>query len=538
MRLDDARRLTGPNLYGPRPLVLLELWLDAGETAASVRDVLQDTVTRLRTTLGLPPVTLRIARAQPGWVALVHDAPLDEMLVSAEVLERAITGEPLVGLALHPEPRLLALEAEAARRRIPFVWDDTTVSLGHGRSAVHFARDAIPPTVEWSSLGSIPIAMVTGTNGKTTSTRLLARMVQEAGFAVGSTTSDAVTIAGRVLHEGDWTGPAAAREVLRSPEVEIAILETARGGILRRGLACDAIDVALITNISDDHLGSFGVNTLQDMAEVKAVIARVARHVVLNARDPLLRSLSLRQRGEGRGEGPLVTYFADLDANIPRPTHPRLVIARGDRLISIRDGVETELLPISSIPITFNGTARYNLENALGATAAAEALGIPHAAIIRALSTFTSADNPGRGETWTRAGVTLFLDFAHNPDGVGSALHVAAALLGPGGRLTVITGSAGDRTDAELTAVSARIQDARPAAVYVRELEHYLRGRQPHEVSAFFERTLGATRATSEVDALTRATRSTRPGDVIALLVHVDRDEVRTFLEAEGWARR
>lgn len=528
MRLDDARRLTGPNLYGPQPLVLLELWLDAGETAASVRDALQDTVTRLRTTLGLPPVTLRIARAQPGWVALVHAAPLDEMLVSAEVLERAITGQPLDGLAPHPEPRLLALQAEAARRSIPFVWDDTTVSLGHGRRSAHFARDAIPPTVEWSSLGSIPIAMVTGTNGKTTSTRLLARMVQEAGFAVGSTTSDAVTIAGRVIHEGDWTGPAAAREVLRSPEVEIAILETARGGILRRGLACDAIDVALITNISDDHLGSFGVNTLQDMAEVKAVIARVARHVVLNARDPHLLALSLNQP---------VTYFADLDAGTPRPTHPRMVIARGERLISVRDGVETELLPITSIPITFNGSARYNLENALGATAAAEALGIPHAAIIRALSTFTSADNPGRGETWTRAGVTVFLDFAHNPDGVGSALHVAAALLGPGGRLTVITGSAGDRTDDELSAVSERIQDARPAAVYVRELEHYLRGRQPHEVSAFFERTLDATRATSEVDALTRATRSTMPGDVIALLVHVDRNEVRTFLAAEGWAR-
>ncbi len=534
MRLDDARRLTGPNLYGPRPLVLLELWLDAGETAASVREVVQEAVTRLRTTLGLPPISLRIVRTQPTWVALAHDAPLDEMLVSAEVLERAITGAPLDGLTLHPEPRLNALEAEAARRDVPFLWDDTTVSLGHGRTSVHFKRNEIPPAVDWSSLGSIPVAMVTGTNGKTTSTRLLARMVQEAGFVVGSTSSDAVTIAGRVIHEGDWTGPAAAREVLRSPEVEVAILETARGGILRRGLACDEVDVALITNISDDHLGSYGINTLQDMAQVKAVIARAARHVVLNARDSHLLALSLHQ---GREEGPSVTYFADLDSGTPLPAHPSLVIAREDRLVSIHDGVETGLLPISSIPITFNGTARYNVENALGATAAAEALGVPHAAIIRALQTFTAADNPGRGETWTCEGVTLFLDFAHNPDGVGSALRVAGSLLGPGGRLTVITGSAGDRTDDELTAISARIRDAHPAALFVRELEHYLRGRQPNEVSAFFERTLNATRTTSEVDALTRATRTTRPGDVIALLVHVDRDEVRTFLETHYWQR-
>lgn len=541
MRLDDARRLTGPNLYSPRPLVLLEIFLETGETAESARAELQRRLEVLRASIGLSPVVLRVVRALPDWVALAHDAPLDEMLVGAELIELAALGlqEPAEGpgeglaeqLAAQRNPRLPALEAEARRHGVPFLWDDELVSLGHAKRAVHFKRDELPEAdaVAWDSLGAIPIAMVTGTNGKTTSTRLLARMARESGRVVGSTSSDEVTIAGRTTREGDWTGPAAAREVLRSPEVDIAILETARGGILRRGLACDAIDVALLTNITDDHLGSHGISSLEDMAQVKAVIARAARHVVLNARDPHLRALSLPDAA--------LTWFADVDAGATAPTHPRLVLARDGHVVSIREGVETRLIPIASIPITFNGTARYNVENALGATAAAEALGLPHAAIIRALETFTAADNPGRGETWTRDGVTLFLDFAHNPDGVGSALQVATSLLGATGRLTVVTGSAGDRTDDELTAISARIRDAKPATLYVRELEHYLRGRQPNEVPAFFERTLGATRAASEVEALTRATASARSGDVIALLVHVDRDEVGAFLDAGGWRR-
>ncbi len=544
MRLDDARRLTGPNLYGARPLVLLELFLDEGETADSARQLVQARLTPLRARVGLGEVALRVLRSQQGWVALAHDAPLDEMLVGAELLELCCQAELSSGanptealagqLAQQRDPRLPALEAEARRRGVPFLWDDETVSLGHAKKAQHFKRGALPPVevIDWTALGAIPVAMVTGTNGKTTSTRLLARMVQEAGWRVGMASSDAVSIAGRTVHEGDWTGPAAAREVLRSPEVEVAVLETARGGILRRGLACDAIDVALLTNISDDHFGSYGIHTLEDMAQVKGVIARAARHVVLNARDPHLRALPL-------GQGPeAVTWFADVDGGAaPPPQSARAVVARGGQVVSIRQGVETALLAVSDVPITFGGTARYNVENALGATAAALALGVPAQALVRALRSFTATDNPGRGETWTREGVTLFLDFAHNPDGVESALRVARSLLAPTGRLTVITGSAGDRTDAELSGICERIAAAKPIAVFVRELEHYLRGRRPDEVPAFFERRLGALRATSEVDALTRATAPAQSGDVIALLVHLERDEVRTFLGGNGWRR-
>lgn len=220
------------------------------------------------------------------------------------------------------------------------------------------------------------------------------------------------------------------------------------------------------------------------------------------------------------------------------------MVARDGQLFCLRGATETPLLPISAVPITFGGAARYNVENALGATAAALALGLALEAIRTALQSFTAADNPGRGETWTHAGVTLFLDFAHNPDGVRPALQLARSLRkAPGGRLMLLTGSAGDRSSAELEAIVDRIHEAGPTLVILRELPHYLRGRAPGEVPAIFRRALKARgfpdarifEAISEVAALERALTEARPGDVIALLVHVDRAEVRAFLEGGGW---
>src|SRR5690606_22265348 len=149
------------------------------------------------------------------------------------------------------------LAAEAKERGVPLLWDDSEVSLGAGARSATFARSAIPDVadVEWSSLGTIPIALVTGTNGKTTTTRLLARIAREAGLRPGATSSDCITVGDEVIEQGDWTGPAAARTVLRRKDVDVALLETARGGLLRRGLAMDSCDVALVTNVSEDHTG-------------------------------------------------------------------------------------------------------------------------------------------------------------------------------------------------------------------------------------------------------------------------------------------
>ena len=563
MRIEDVRRLTGPNLLGPGPLVLTELVLDAGETADAVVALWRGELARFRAAVGLTPVEPQVPRAGPGWVAVVFEAPLDEMMADAEAAEWAglstielLGGRP--ALPLEPKrtevaailekdrnPRLLELELEARRRVVPFLWDDDEVSLGHGRRSVTYPLHALPEpsTIDWSRLGAVPVALVTGTNGKTTSSRLLARMVAESGRRVGLSCSDGVSVGLERVREGDWTGPGAARLVLRHREVEFAVMETARGGILRRGLACDACDAALLTNVSDDHLSTFGIENLDGMAEVKAVVARSVRPggvVVLNARDARLMALAPRLNAE-------VILFADLEhdasAEAAVADHlelgGRALVARGGEIVELNGKRARSLLPIASVPITFRGAARYNVENALGATATAMGLGISHAAIVRALEGFGSADNPGRGETHDRGGVTLFLDYAHNPEGVAAALAVARTLRrGSAGRLFVITGSAGDRTEREIESICAAIHAAGTAGVFLRELAGYLRGREPGVMPALFRRFLVAhgfqpaaiTDVGSEVAGLEAALREARRGDVIALLAHVEREAVRQWL--------
>jgi UDP-N-acetylmuramyl tripeptide synthase len=496
----------------------------------------------MRAIFGFTAEIAPIVRPHRGGAVFAYEAPLDLMLACTEMSEWAVTSaaasEPLPLEPARTEiekvlerdrnPRLRALAAEASRRGVPFLWDDVQVTLGAGRRGRTFDRAALPDEVPWDALGTIPIALVTGTNGKTTSARLLARVAAEAGLIVGSTSSDAITVAGTTVEEGDWTGPAAARTVLRRTDVDIAVLETARGGILRRGLAVDGCDVALITNVSDDHLGLYGIDDLTQMARVKSVIASVARALVTNAADPNLVALAREH------EGP-VTFFADLDL------HPE---AHGATVVA-RDGViecaGRALVRVDEVPITFGGAARYNVENALAVVAAARALGLPDDAITCALRGFDMPDNPGRGQLTETRGVRVFLDFGHNPAAVRAALGLVLALQNARpGKLTVITGAPGDRTDEEIEEIARAICEARPHKVVVRELSDYLRGREAGAVPALLRRALVAhglhddafVPANSEVEALAAALEGARDGDLVALLVHLDRDGVRAFLAA------
>lgn len=566
-RLVDARRLTGPNLLARTPLVIVELAIDEGGDRARVRAAYLDELGRMRAALGLPAAVDWLERLHRGGAVVGYAAPIDVMLACAEMSEwAALSACELVAarapLALEPKraeiavmlaegrsPALLALAEEAARRGVPLLWDDARISLGLGARSSCWPRDALPAPadVRWDGLGRIPIALVTGTNGKTTTTRLLARMGREAGRRVGASSSDAITIDGEVIDEGDWTGPAAARVVLRREDVDLAVLETARGGILRRGLAVDGCDVALVTNVSDDHVGGYGVDDLDAMARAKAVILDAllpSGVAVLNARDPRLVALA-------RGR-PRVAFFADLDAGGPETEAARaaierhrasghdVVVAAGGRIVHARAEAETRIAEVAAIPIAFGGSARFNVENALGATAAAIALGLPADAIARALVGFGAGENPRRSVLVERGGVRIVLDFGHNVEGVRAVMRFVASLRGdpPRGALTVITGSAGDRSDREIAGVARVIHDAGADRVVVRELSDYLRGRAPGEVPEVFRRELFALGlapeafaiAASEVDALRRALAAARPEDFVVLLVHVDEDEVRALL--------
>lgn len=562
MRLLDSRRLRGPNLQTPGPAALAEVAFDEGEDPARAVDVWRAEVARMTAALGWKEAAGEArARVFRGGAALTFPAPIDVLLAATEVNEWAIAsatailagaapaplGEELARIgaevAAQRQPRLLALREAAAARGVPFLWDDDAITLGMAARSRTYPVDAlpVPGTVPWEELGRIPVALITGTNGKTTSTRLVARIARLAGLRPGHTSTDGVAIDEELIERGDWTGPGAARMVLRRPEVTIAILETARGGLLRRGLAVDACDAALITNVSSDHLGEFGIDDLDAMARTKAVVTRVVRddgRVVLNADDPHLVPLA-------KGIAAPVIYFGLDAANAVIAAH----VASGETAYVVRDGQFTRLdgggaTALGSVveaPLTFRGAAKYNVQNCLGAAALAFALGLPDEAVRAALATFgaRAEDNPGRGMIFDRGGVRVLADFGHNPDGMRGVFALAQKLRAErGGRLIAVSAQAGDRSDEDLRALAREIAAAEPARVILWDLISLLRGRAPGEVPAILQRELVAAGlpaesigfADHEVDALQRALAQASPGDLVTLMPHIDREGIRLAL--------
>jgi cyanophycin synthetase len=581
MRLVDARRLTGPNHLARSPLVIVELALEGAERVEQAASAYASELARMRAALGFPAEVTLVTRAHAGGVVLGYEAPIDVMLACAEMSEWAAESacEVLAGraarsllpksaeieaiLARDRNPRLLALAAAAREKSIPLLWDDELVSLGTGRRSVAFALRELPDvqSVDWAALGAIPTVLVTGTNGKTTSSRMLARVAAEAGLRVGTTSTGGITVGPDLIEDGDWTGPAAARIVLRHPDVELAVLETARGGILRRGLAADTCDVAVITNVSDDHIGLYGIDDVAAMAEVKGVIARAVRPggtAALNASDARLVAL-------GESLACDVTFFADLEGAPPgSPAHAviaahrarggKAVLTRGGAIVAAKGegaGAERTIVRVEDVPVTFGGAARYNVENALGVVAVAEGLGLAADAIARGLQGFAMQDNPGRGQVVEQGGVTIFLDFGHNPEGVRAVMQLVTALRRAAerrthrkGKLTIVTGSPGDRSDQEIIDVACILHEVAPDRVFVRELGDYLRGRAPGDVPALYRKSLvdrgfapeAFAVVSSEVEALERSLVGASPGDFVAVLVHLDQAEVQAFFAARAAA--
>lgn len=530
MRIVDSRRMTGSNLYTRDSGVVIDLAFDPGDPAPHA------VVAAWRRAIAkaLPwPGELHV-RHYAGGVALFVPGPLAVLMPLTDLNEWAVAcaeaevgGQPvpaldpavLAAIADAHVPGLAELISAAREHDLPLLVDDEAITLGTGPGQLRFARQGPLPAVSaitWSTLGRIPIGIVTGTNGKTTTTRLVARMARAAERVPGITSSDGVAVDEQLVHRGDFSGPEGTRLALRHPAVEIAILETARGGILRRGLTVERCDAAVITNVSADHLGDYGVDDVAMMAQVKAVVGRDARTVILNADDPALVAIAPSFTGE-------VVWFS----RVPRPGIAWTVrdgqLVHGDRA----------LVAIDQIPITFGGRATYNLENALAAAALAHALGLPENAIVAGLRGFTSSseDNPGRGNLVEANGVRVLLDFGHNPAAIRGVLALAHELVAErgDGALRVTIGMPGDRLDAELREVAREIAARTPAQVVVHELSEYLlRGRAPGEVPDLLAsglRTDGVANvgfAASELEAVTRALADARPGDVVVVLAHLD----------------
>lgn len=315
------------------------------------------------------------------------------------------------------------------------------------------AAGAIADALFGGGDGRIPVIAVTGTNGKTTTTLMMDHTLRLAGAAVGTTTTEGVFIAGKRIVKGDCSGYWSARSVLAAPEVDIAVLETARGGILKRGLTFDRCTVAVVLNVSADHLGLDGVHTLEQLAEVKGVVARSAeRAVVLNAEDPLCAAMADQRRS-----GAEVIWFS------LEPEHPVLLrhLEQGGRAAYLQDGAlvladgtrRHQLLWASDMPSALGGHARYNIANALAAAAALMAAGQSDAQIAAGLGTFVSngRSNPLRSNLFKVHGVQVVVDYAHNPAAY-TALAAMARGLSNRSVVAVVT-APGDRRSEDLLAV-------------------------------------------------------------------------------------
>ncbi len=541
MRLVELRDLDGPNLFLPGPAIKLELALDPA-------DVAPDAVAALAARF--EPLGITDERWPPGAAgvgALLADA-------LAALHERA--GVPA------PASRWTPMETPG-HHALAFSWDHRRFALAVGALLARAATDDSPPDLraEADALRALtagrhrddrplmvrddertkPIVAITGTNGKTTTTRMIVHVLAAAGRCPGCSTTAGVWVGGEQVLDGDYSGPSGARRVLDDPAADVAVLETARGGILLRGLAFESCDVAVFTNVSDDHLGMHGVHSVEELARVKSVVVHATRPggwAVLNADDPLVRGAASATRA-GR-------FWVTQDAANETVSAD---LADGGRALLVRDGVVVEahgrsvapLAPLADIPATFGGAARHMVENALCAAAACLALGIDRETVAAALAGFGQdpAHNPGRNEVLTVRGGTVVIDYAHNDVGLGHLLRLARGFVGDGGRLVAIVGSAGDRADDAIRRLGEVAGDLADR-VLVKESARYLRGRaSTTEVTDLIEAGARAVNASPEhfpgqLAALDAALADLRPGDAVAIMSFESTDESRARVLAAG----
>lgn len=570
----SSRRLTGANFHFPEPGAVLE----ARPATPEVLAAWARNIARMRDALGWEDGATA-CRVHAGGATLAFTAPPDQLYTATEMNEWALLAAllaagqeagPLPCAPGHPaawdeaaatrtlraaaraerDPLLTALIGAASRHRINVLIDDDTVSLGSGTGAHSWPRAALPTpdVVPWNHVADVPAVLVTGSNGKTTVTRLLAAVTRAHGWHVAWSSTEGVYKDGALLDAGDYSGPGGARLALAQRDIDAAILETARGGLLRRGLALDHAATAIVTNISDDHFGEYGIDGLDDLAEAKLIVRRALHGdapLIVNADDALLL------RHARAHAAPLALFALDADAaplQALRAAGGTTCGGRGGQLMLEVAGASTDLGAIAAMPLSFGGAARYNIANLAAAALAAAHLGIPAATLREVFARFGArrSDNPGRLERFDVGGIAVFIDFAHNPDGLTGLL--AAASQNGAAPLRIVLGQAGDRSDAEMRALAAVAARHAPVQVVLKDIAGYLRGRAPGEVPRILAAALrdgGVPAArietvSDEADAARLALACARPGDtlVLQMLVKDNREQLARLLaalEREHW---
>jgi cyanophycin synthetase len=394
-------------------------------------------------------------------------------------------------------------------------------SYGKGRDVGSVAIDTMFPA---GDSGRIPVVAVAGTNGKTTTVRLIAHLIGQTGKRMGMTTTDGVYVHGQRIDTGDCSGPKSAKNVLVHPEVDAAVFETARGGVLREGLGFDRCDVAVVTNIGmGDHLGLNYITTTEELAVVKRVIVQNVGSegsAVLNATDPNVAKMAAACPGH-------VIFFA-IDPQLPvmmthRAQGKRAIYREGSVLVC-SEGALAERIELSDIPLTRNGTIGFQVENAMASIAAAWALGIDWNTIRLGLATFVSdaGTAPGRFNVFDYRGATLIADYGHNPDAIQALVQAVDAL--PARQRWVVISGAGDRRDEDIRGQTEILGEAFDGAILYQDACQ--RGRADGEVIGLLRQGLAKASRTRMIEeirgeflAIDTALAKLQPGDLCLILV-------------------
>ena len=549
MHLIEIREMDGPNPYLNVPAIKVEFDLEQTIPAPTWVERLTD----------LLHLVLPGSAVEPG--ADDRRSIVARCLISAVHAVVASLARPTVEIAVEPgdiETRIV-IAFGWQRRRVSLAIADlavevTTQAVGDGPldldrvNALVEAIDVVcgsavdsedVPALLQVGDGPPRLVSITGTNGKTTTTRLVAHLLSQAGRSVGWSSTSGVYIQGQEIESGDWSGPAGARRLIDRDGLDWAILETARGGILRRGLAYDRAHVSAMTNISADHLGDYGILTTRSLARVKGTVLRATKPngwSVINADDPLV--YEQREGVEAR-----ICYLTQRPLTPELTNHLRSggrVIAVEDRQIVERAGSRTTaVIAVADVPLTFGGVARHMVENVLCAVGIALGCGLSIDEISAGLRSFSSSPdlNPGRLNVYSIRGATYLADYAHNEAGLTELIHLARSLVRDDGRLWLIVGTAGDRPDETFQAIGRLAAEA-SSLVIPRDTPNYLRGREPGDTTALMDdgvRAAGGTAFSLEPDELSAIDRSLtdlRPGDVVAIMASDDPNAVADRLAA------
>ncbi len=575
----DSRRLMGPNLMHAGLGAVLDVSLDDAtpERNAALLTAWHQRVAFLANALQWPDADT-VQRVYSGGASLFVHAPIDQLMTATEACEGAwVFAESVVNGAdgtpadaslaallafADAEPsgtrrsrrKLLELWNEAQRLGLNLTFDETSAYVGTGAGAKGWTLEAIPELsdIDWLSVRDIPIVLVTGSNGKTTVVRMVAAMAKAAGHTVGYTCTDGVWIGDGAVERGDWSGPVGARRVLQDPTVTFAVLETARGGILRRGLAVQRASVAAIVTLSADHFGDYGITDLETLAEAKLVVSRAVSDtgtLVYNGAIPELVAATAQYAG--RTVSVSVTAKSNsVDAKAQRRKDPKELCDSTAphsglaplHLCAFASSSSVDLAltddELADIPATLGGTAIHNVLNAAMALAIANELELGPKAIA-GLKVFGAdpRQNMGRLMLQTVGGVTVVIDYAHNPQSVAALIAATSHL--PAGRRAISLGTGGDRDDLALQQIAKAAFDSGIIDLYIaKEMPKFLRGRPPGSISGVLIAALEALgvaasslhSAQSDMDAARAALQWAHRGDLLLLGIHDQRDDVLALL--------